>query len=459
MIIKQLQTGCLSQFAYYIESDGEAAIIDPLRETKPYLELLQEQDSQLKYVLETHFHADFVSGHIDLAHKTQAKLVFGEKASTEYEIYHARDGEEFPLGRVKIKVIETPGHTVESVSYLLFDEEGNEHALFTGDALFVGDVGRPDLSSGNLSQEELASLLYDSLRDRIMMLPDNVLIYPAHGQGSSCGKHLGPETFSTLGEQKKTNYALQDMTKEVFIQSITEGLDKPPAYFFEDARINQEGYKNIQKVLDENIKALTAEKVEQAQKNEALILDTRKVDVFEKGHIPGSWNISLRGNYAPWVGALVPFGSQIVLVTEAGEEEESVLRLARVGYENVMGFLEGGITEWKKAGKETSQIESIDASAVPALLEDLRPVILDVRTQGEFQKGHLEGAVNIALQELPQHLNNLEKGSAYLVHCAGGYRSMVACSLLQAAGFTHVSNVAKGFNALQKVKGLSFDPE
>lgn len=454
MIIKQLQTGCLSQFAYYIESEGEAAIIDPLRETKPYLELANKQGSKIKYVLETHFHADFVSGHIDLARKAGAKLVFGEKANTEYDIYNAKDGEILSLGKAKIKVIPTPGHTVESVSYLLFDEEGNEHAIFTGDALFVGDVGRPDLSSGNLSQGELASLLYDTLQNQIKTLPDHVIVYPAHGQGSACGKHLGPETFSTIGEQKKSNYALQDMPREEFVEKITEGLDKPPAYFFEDARINQKGYEDIQDVLKKNVTPLSAETVEQSQQSGALVLDTRKVDVFEKAHIPQSWNISLRGNYAPWVGALVPFGTQIILITKPGEEEESVLRLARVGYENVLGYLKGGIESWEKAGKNVSQVRSMDASSLSSCIQKKHPQILDVRTEGEFNNGHLQGAINIPLKQLPQRMDELQQDVSYVVHCAGGYRSMVAASLLQAKGFSDITNISKGYNALKEVKDL-----
>ncbi len=447
MIIKQLQTGCLSHFAYYIESHGEAAIIDPLRETAPYLTLLQEQGSQLKYVFETHFHADFISGHIDLAKETGAQLVFGEKANPQYEIYNAKDGEILKLGELSIKVIPTPGHTVESVSYLLFDENGKEYAIFTGDALFVGDVGRPDLSRGDLSQEDLASLMYDTIQKQFKPLSNEVIVYPAHGQGSSCGKQLGPETFSTLGEQKKSNYALQDMSREEFIKKVTDGLGKPPAYFFEAARINMQGYENIDTVMDKNINPLTVEELKTAQDEGALILDTRKPERFEKGSIPGAWNISLRGNYAPWVGALIPFGTKIVLICDEGEQAEAVMRLARVGYEQVVGYLRGGIQSWKEAGESVSEVAGVESSSLPKLINDIHPQILDVRTEGEFNKSHMEGALNIPLDVLQDRLDKLDKDRSYLVHCAGGYRSMVACSLLQSEGFQHVTNLKDGYQA------------
>lgn len=455
MFIQQLQTACLSQFAYYIESEGEAAIIDPLRETEPYLKLAQERGAEIKYVLETHFHADFVSGHIDLAKKSGAKLVYGEKAQAKYEVYHAKNDEVLPLGKLQIQVIPTPGHTIESVSYLLFDESGKEHAIFTGDALFVGDVGRPDLSSGNLSQEELASMLYDTLQNRFKTLPDNVIVYPAHGQGSSCGKNLGPETFSTIGEQKKSNYALQEKTKDEFIKEVTDGLGQPPSYFFEDARINQEGYENIDDVLKKNLKPLSSEELELAQLDGALVLDTRKADVFEQGHVPKSWNISLRGNYAPWVGALIPFGTRIVVITEQGEEEEAVLRLARVGYENVVGFLKGGFETWTSAEKPIARIESIEASSLPSLLNEVPSQVLDVRTVGEFKKGHAQEAINIPLNELPGRLSELSLDKVYAVHCAGGYRSMVASSILQAHDFSSIKNINGGYNVMKEVENLS----
>lgn len=448
MFIKQLQTGCLAHFAYYIESEGEAAIIDPLRETAPYLELAQERGAKIKYVLETHFHADFVSGHLDLARESGATLVFGERAEPHYEAHLAKDYKVLPLGKISFQVLPTPGHTVESVSYLLVDENGKKHALFTGDALFVGDVGRPDLSSGDLSQEALASLLYDTIQHQFKTLPDEVLVYPAHGQGSACGKNLGPETFSTIGEQKKSNYALQDMTREAFIKEVTDGLEQPPAYFFKDAAINMKGYDDIEQVLEKNIQPLSLSAFDEVLAQGAIVLDTRTSTRFEAGSVPGAWNISLRGNYAPWVGALVPFGSRLVLITEPGEEAEAVLRLARVGYENVAGYLEGGFEAWEKDGRPVERVESVCASTLPQLLEDLHPTVLDVRTMNEYGKGHLEGAKNIPLDLLPKHFDELPKDKPYLIHCAGGYRSMVATSMMKAQGFEKVVNLQDGYNGL-----------
>lgn len=446
MFIKQLQTGCLAHFAYYIESEGEAVIIDPLRETTPYLKLAKERGTQITYVLETHFHADFVSGHIDLAREAGAQIVFGERATPKYDAYLAKDHETLIVGKLKIEVIPTPGHTVESVSYLLYDEEGNKHAIFTGDAVFVGDVGRPDLASGNLSQEDLASMLYDTIQNQFKTLPDEVLLYPAHGQGSACGKNLGPETFTTIGEQKEDNYAFQDMTRESFIKEVTDGLDTPPSYFFKDAAININGYDPIEKIMATNVKALDINTFhEEMNVENTVILDTRIVDRFEIGHIPGAWNIGLRGSYAPWVGALVPFGSRILLVTEPGEEEEAVLRLARVGYENVVGYLNGGFDTWADSGQEIEKVEGIENSQLPQLLEDLNVVILDVRTKEEYEKSHMENALNIPLAELPQSLDQLHPEKTYLVHCAGGYRSMVASSILQSKGFDHLINLRNGY--------------
>lgn len=446
MFIKQLQTGCLAHFAYYIESEGQAVIVDPLRESEPYLELLKERGAQLTHVLETHFHADFVSGHLDLANKTGAKIVFGEKAKPNYQAYLAQNHEKIQLGKLIIEVLPTPGHTVESVSYLLYDEEGNKHAVFTGDAVFVGDVGRPDLASGNMSQEELASLLYDTIQNQFKTLPDNVLIYPAHGQGSACGKNLGPETFSTIGEQKQSNYAFKDMSREAFIQEVTEGLETPPSYFFKDAAINIQGYEPIDEVMKNNTRALPTEEFDTLRKQDGVIvLDTRDVQEFEKSHIPMAWNISLKGNYAPWVGALVPFGSKILLVTEPGKQEEAVLRLARVGYENVLGYLDGGMNAWESSQQEVEKVVGVESSVVPQLIADLKPTILDVRTRQEFSNGHYDNAKNIPLTELPEAINSLDPDQQYVVHCAGGYRSMVASSLLQSKGFKNIINVKDGY--------------
>ena len=342
MYVQQLYTNCLAEAAYYIESEGEAAIIDPLRETEPYIKLAESRDATIKYVFETHFHADFVSGHIDLSRQVNAPIVYGPEADTSYKVYNAKDGEEFKLGKVKIRVLHTPGHTPESSCYLLIDERGNDYAVFTGDTLFVGDVGRPDLLDGVMSSETLAGMLYDSLQQKIKTLADKVIVYPAHGPGSACGKSIGSETFSTIGEQKKFNYALQDMSREDFISKVTDGILPPPQYFFEDARINKTGYDPIEDVIRENTQPLPIEKFKQAVDGGALILDTRKADEFEKGFIPGSVNIGLNGQFAVWVGTLIDIQKELVLVTEPGREAETVLRLARVGYEKILGYLKGG---------------------------------------------------------------------------------------------------------------------
>lgn len=454
MYIEQLYTNCLAEAAYYIESDGEAAVIDPLRETQPYIKLAADRKSKIKYVFETHFHADFVSGHIDLARKTDATIVYGPMATTGYAIYSAKDNETFSIGKIKIRVLHTPGHTPESCCYLLLDEDGKEHAVFTGDTLFVGDVGRPDLLDGVMTQEELASMMYDSLNKKIKTLPDDVVVYPAHGPGSACGKNIGKETVSTIGIQKKTNYALQHMSRDEFIKKLTEGILPPPAYFFEDARINREGYEPVESVLDKNTKPLTIEIFNQAVQNGAVILDTRKADDFEKGYIPGSVNIGLNGQFAVWVGTLVDINKNIVLVTEPGKEEESVLRLARVGYERVIGFLEGGISAWPE---HTRHVKSVDADGLKDLLNEGAKV-LDVRKPGEWNAGHLQGAHFVPLADFPGNLNSLDKNKPYVVHCGGGYRSMTAISIMHNHGFKNLINVYGGFGAMEKV-GLPISKE
>lgn len=446
MYIEQLYTNCLAEAAYYIESAGEAAIIDPLRETEPYLALARKRGATIKYVLETHFHADFVSGHIDLARSVNAPIVYGPHANTNYPVYQAQDGEMLTLGKLKIQVLHTPGHTPESSCFLLYDEHGKQHALFSGDTLFVGDVGRPDLLDGVMSQEELAGMMYDSLTKKIKTLPDDVIVYPAHGPGSACGKNIGKETFSTIGEQKKFNYALQEMTREQFIAKLTEGILPPPAYFFEDARINKMGYEPIQQVLARNQKALTSDDVKRAVADGALLLDTRKPDDFEKGFIPGSLNIGLNGQYAVWVGTLVDINRPLVLITESGKEEESVLRLARVGYEHVVGYLQGGIEAWDGVRDTVSSVSAADACAQ---IGEGTPV-LDVRKPGEWAVSHLKAASFVPLADMPDNLDTLDKHKTYLVHCAGGYRSMIACSLMKQQGFANVINVYGGFGALQQ---------
>jgi hydroxyacylglutathione hydrolase len=446
MYIEQLYTNCLAEAAYYIESNGEAAVIDPLRETAPYLDLARKRGAVIKYVFETHFHADFVSGHIDLARSVNAPIVYGPEANTHYPVYNAKDGEVFTLGKLKIQVLHTPGHTPESSCYLLFDEHDKEHALFSGDTLFVGDVGRPDLLDGVMSREQLASMMYDSLTRKIKTLPDHVIVYPAHGPGSACGKNIGKETFSTIGEQKKFNYALQEMTREQFIEKVTDGILPPPAYFFEDARINKHGYEPIQEVMERNRKALSKDEVKQAIAQGALVLDTRKPDDFEKGFIKGALNIGLNGQFAVWVGTLVDIDRPLVLVTDPGKEEESVLRLARVGYEEVIGHLEGGMASWDEPH---DTIVSLTAEDAVTQMKSGK-AMLDVRKPGEWNVSHLKDASFVPLSDMPDNITSLKKDQTYLVHCAGGYRSMIACSLMKQQGFTNVINVYGGFGSLQK---------
>jgi glyoxylase-like metal-dependent hydrolase (beta-lactamase superfamily II)/rhodanese-related sulfurtransferase len=441
MYVEQLYTNCLAEAAYYIESNGEAAIIDPLRETEPYIDLATKRGAKIRYVFETHFHSDFVSGHIDLARKVNAPIVYGPLANTNYEVINAKDGQEFKIGKLTIRVLHTPGHTPESSCYLLLDENGKEHAIFTGDTLFVGDVGRPDLLDGFMSREELAGMLYDSLNKKIKTLPDSVIVYPAHGPGSACGKNIGKETFSTIGEQKKFNYALKDQAKEDFVTELTNGILPPPAYFFEDARINKEGYEAIDTVIDRNSTPLSAQVVQKLIDSGALILDTRPADEFEKGFIPGSINIGLNGQFAVWVGTLIPIEQPLVIVTLPGKESESVLRLARVGYEKVEGYLKGGISSWN--GK-LDKVKSISAEQ----MKDFNAEVLDVRKPGEWSVSHLKDAKFLPLAEMTANLESLDKDKMYIVHCGGGYRSMTAISLMKREGFIDLINVYGGFGAM-----------
>lgn len=449
MYIEQLYTGCLAEAAYYIESDGEAAIIDPLRETEPYILLANKRNAKIKYVFETHFHADFVSGHIDLARKTNASIVFGPTAKTGYDVIVAKDEEVFSIGKIKLKVLHTPGHTLESSCFLLIDENGKNHAVFTGDTLFVGDVGRPDLAiKSDLTIDDLAGMMYDSLNSKIKPLADDVVVYPAHGAGSSCGKNIGKETFSTIGTQKKMNYALQTMNKTEFVKAVTDGLSAAPNYFAWDAKLNKEGYMNIDEVLLKNTKALSVETVEAEILKGALVLDVRSPDDFEKGFVPNAINIGLNGQYAPWVGALLDPKKPLVLVTDEGKETEAVLRLARVGYENVTGYLKGGIAAWKNAGKNVETIESISAEKfVETLTSDTN--ILDVRKPGEVESGIIENATHICLSNLQNELDALDKNKEYTIHCAGGYRSMMAASIMKQKGFNKVINVQGGMGKIK----------
>ncbi|MFD2932341.1 MBL fold metallo-hydrolase [Spirosoma flavum] len=454
MIIEQLYTGCLAQGAYYIESNGEAAIIDPLRETSPYTKKTEKAGAKIKYVFETHFHADFVSGHVDLAKKTGATIVYGPNANTSYEVYHAKDGETFALGKVTIKVLHTPGHTPESTTYLLIDEMGKDHAIFTGDTLFIGDVGRPDLAiKGDLTERDLAGMLYDSLHTKIMPLADDVIVYPAHGAGSACGKNMSKETTDTLGNQKRFNYALQAKSRTEFVEKVLDGLTTAPAYFAENARLNKEGYEPIDRVMQRGNHALSPDPFELAvNETNALILDVRDAVDFANGFIPNSINIGLNGQFAPWVGALIPELTQpIALVTPEGQESETVLRLARVGYDKCIGFLDGGFSAWQQAGKETDTIESISADEFAERWQQNSTMpVVDVRKTTEFAVEHVDGADNISLDNLNDHMADINRNEPVYVHCAGGYRSMVANSILKARGFDNVVNVEGGLTAIKR---------
>ncbi|WP_192821268.1 rhodanese-like domain-containing protein [Rufibacter sp. LB8] len=453
MLVEQIYTGCLAQGAYYVESNGEAVIIDPLREIQPYLVKAESRGAKIKYVLETHFHADFVSGHVDLAKATGAQIVFGPNAVTTYDAYIAKDGEELKVGEVTIKVLHTPGHTMESTTYLLQDENGKDYALFSGDTLFIGDVGRPDLAAkSELTQDQLAGHLYDSLRNKIMPLADEVLVYPAHGAGSACGKNMSKETFDTLGHQKETNYALRaDMTREEFIQEVTDGLTPPPSYFPLNVQMNKQGYDNIADVLEKGLQALSPEAFELvANETGALVLDTRNPEDFAKGFIPNAINIGIDGNFAPWVGTLIPdIKQQILLVTEEGREEEVVTRLARVGYDYTIGYLKGGFTAWQNAGKETDTITSISPTEFEQRYkEDSTIRVIDVRKPSEYQSEHVETASNAPLDYLNDYLAEIPKDEEVYLHCAGGYRSMIAGSILKARGYDNLVNVQEGFKGI-----------
>ena len=438
MFVKQLYTGCLSEAAYYIESEGKAAVIDPLRDIDTYLQLATERNASIQYIFETHFHADFVSGHLDLSKATGATIVYGPDTETNFPIYKAKDRESFQLGKLSIEVLHTPGHTVESTCYLLKDEDAKPHAVFTGDTLFVGDVGRPDLSSGDLSKEELASMLYDSLKNKIAVLPDDVIVYPAHGQGSSCGKNLGAESYSTIGEQKQNNYALQSKSKEEFIKEVTDGLGELPLYFPINAKINKEGYNSLDEIMEEGLSSLTVEEFKlKAGQPEVIILDTRKPQDFTIQFIPGSINIGLEGRFAEWAGSLLSFDKPILLVTEEGKEKESIVRLARVGFARMIGYLKGGFSAWKDAGEAIDMIIDIepDELAMDIPFDD-KLVVIDVRREPEFADGHIRGAINIPLDEMvdPASMANIEDDHNVYVHCAGGLPECNCCFTFKKTG-------------------------
>ena len=453
MHIEQIYTGCLSQGSYYIISNGEAVIIDPLREVEPYLERAERDGVKIKYILETHFHADFVSGHLDLAKVTGAKIVYGPNANPNFDFYSAKDGEVLNFGEVSLKVLHTPGHTMESSCYLLMDKNGKEHAIFSGDTLFIGDVGRPDLAqkSASMTMENLAGLLFHSLRDKVMTLPNNVIVYPAHGAGSACGKNLSKETVGTIGEQKKNNYALRvDMTEAEFIKEVTDGLLPPPGYFGMNVAMNKSGYDSISEVMKRGLMPLEIEAFQLVGGNpDVLILDTRLASEFARGFIKGSLFVGLEGQFAPWVGAMIPNVKQkIILVTEVGKQEETVKRLARVGYDHVLGYLNGGFETWLKSSLPVETIERIDALQFAREIET-HPIVIDVRKPGEFEAEHVVEAENIPLDYLKENLNKFPK-SPFILHCAGGYRSMIAASVLKSHGFDDFYDVIGGFSAISK---------
>ncbi|OQP67901.1 MBL fold metallo-hydrolase [Niastella populi] len=458
MFIKQLYTGCLSEAAYYIESDGVAAIVDPLRDVDEYVQLARERNAAIKYIFETHFHADFVSGHLDLQKATGAPIVYGPDTETQFPIHLAKDRETFPLGKASIEVIHTPGHTVESTCYLLRDETGKPHAIFTGDTLFVGEVGRPDLSSGEMSKEELASMLYDSLNNKIASLPDEVIVYPAHGPGSNCGKNLGPGTSSTIGEEKANNYALQPQTKEAFIKAVTTDLPAAPSYFPINARINKEGYDSLEKIMETALRPLNVAEFKKWMEDEnTIILDTRKAGDFTKQFVPGSISIGLEGRFAEWAGSLLPFDQPIILVTEEGQEKESIVRLARVGFSQIHGYLEGGVAAWQKAGEEIDLIIDVEVDELAMDLPyDDHLIAVDVRREAEFGDGHVRGAVNIPLNDLtdPGSMANIEEHQNLYLYCGSGYRSVIAASLMKRQGIHNLRNVLGGFNAIRTQEGI-----
>lgn len=455
MQIEQIYTGCLAQGAYYITSDGEAAIIDPLREVKPYLERLEKDGVQLKYIFETHFHADFVSGHLDLSEKTKAPIVYGPNAQPSFNFVSAADGQTFKVGKISITVLHTPGHTMESTCYLLKDENGKDYALFSGDTLFIGDVGRPDLAqkAASMTQEELAATLFHSLRNKVMTLADDVIVYPAHGAGSACGKNMSKETVSTIGEQKKNNYALRaNMTEVEFVKEVTDGLLPPPAYFGANVAMNKGGYENFETVLNQGLRSLNAAEFEvAAEETGALVLDTRANGEFWKGFIPQSVNIGLTGDFAPWVGALIADVKQpILLVTDPGKEEEAVTRLSRVGFDNVLGHLVSGFETWRASGKEIDTVDRITADQFAKAVVIGESKVIDIRKESEYAAEHIDEAYNRPLSYINEWVKDVQPEEHFYLHCAGGYRSMIAASILQARGYRNFTEVEGGFNAIAK---------
>ena len=453
MYIKQLYTTCLSEASYFIESNGEAVVIDPLRDIDMYLQLAKERNAQIKYVFETHFHADFVSGHLDLSKLTGAPVVFGPGATTNYKIINATDGQVFNIGNITFEVLHTPGHTLESTCFLLKDENEKAHALFTGDTLFVGDVGRPDLSSGNLSSEELAGILYESIQNKLLPLADDIIIYPAHGAGSSCGKNLGPGTTSTIAAEKKNNYALQAQTKETFIKAVTSGIATPPRYFAINAKINQHGYDPIDTIVEKGMEALSLSSFKEKIKEDVILLDTRNASDFTEGFVPGAIFIGLEGRFAEWGGSLLSFDKPIILITPDGMEKETVIRLSRVGFDKMEGFLKGGFETWRSAGEKIDLIINVEADELLMdIPHDPNLMIVDVRKETEYAEGHLPDALNLPLGEMTDiaELAQFEDNQNLYVHCGGGYRSVIASSLLKGQGVHNLRNVLGGWEKIKE---------
>lgn len=462
MFIKQIYTDCISEAAYFVESDGEAIVIDPLRDIDVYLQLAQEHNATIKYIFETHFHADFVSGHLDLSEKTGAPIVYGPETHAAFKFHLAKDNEIFKIGHITVEVLHTPGHTLESSCYLLKDETGKSHCIFTGDTLFVGDVGRPDLSSGNLSKEELASIMYDSIHNKLLKLPDDVIVYPAHGAGSSCGKNISSETSSTIGNERRTNYALREQSKEEFIQAVTEDLNEAPVYFSVNAKINKEGYDNLEDVKSKGLTPLSVEDLKSKIKEGFVVLDTRNAEEFTNGFVPGSIFIGLEGRFAEWAGTLLSFKNPILLVTAPGMEEETLIRLARVGFDNVEGYLKGGFDAWKNAGEKIDLVIDVEADELAMDLPfDDKLLVVDVRKPNEFIEGHVKDSLNIPLSEMTDvaQIAHLEEDQNIYVHCAGGYRSVIAASLLKQQGYHNLRNVLGGWGKIKEQKSISTEKE
>jgi hydroxyacylglutathione hydrolase len=455
MFIQQLYTGCLSEAAYYIESNGESAVIDPLRDIDDYLRIARERNTTIKYIFETHFHADFVSGHIDLAKATGATIIYGPGTVTNFPVHIAKDGDSFMLGNLQFNVLHTPGHTLESTCYLLKDENGKDHCIFTGDTLFVGDVGRPDLAQkdGSVSTDDLAGMMYDSLQNKIIPLADDVIVYPAHGAGSSCGKNLGPDTYSTIGDEKKFNYALRQPTKADFVKAVTAGLTEPPHYFALNAKINKEGYDSLDHVMEQALTALSVSAFKDWMNKDAVILDSRNADTFTEGFIPGSISVGLEGRFAEWAGSLLSFDSPMILVTEAGQEKETIIRLARVGFDKIKGYIRGGYETWQKAGEEIDMIINVEPDELMMDIPfDDHLVIVDVRKPVEFAEGHLKDALNIPLNDLsdPASMATFKEEDNLYIHCGGGYRSIIASSLFKRQGIHNLRNITGGWTEIKK---------